>query len=337
MNARLHHIGATVVLALLTATFALPAVKAGSGSATSHSSNTATAAYSAARQVSELRATAAFHTKVGTSRLGTVMIVPGPGAAPEALGTLLEDMSIMARIVDKKLPPSHAPHKVPFLGDMPLYGNYLGGAGPRTTEALYLDGYGALFFTSVDMPLTPPPQPTEPETDEAVDRVWHEAQASMYGRPAAPQSTPQRPAYSAQAVADLKATLTDTLKHAANIRALAAQDWITLVVADSSGDRRDGEPLDYVILATTGELPPVDTAPAPDLGAVGTLVVRARKKDVDDLVAKRVPAADFKDKVEVIVSCAYHRSGSRPAPARQGMTPAQSVPEASTSSGRDAS
>ena len=241
-----------------------------------------------------------------------VMIVPGKQTTNELMATLREDLGIMARIVDKKLQQASPATSATWVSEPALLGEFLQSGRQQTTQALYLDGYGVLFFASVDFPLVAP-APSDQEDPQAqdVDPVWRQAQQSLFepGRRNAQRSA--RPPYSPERVAGLETALLEALKHASNIRALGAQDSITLVVEEAAAELGVGQPSGYLVLpGARGDAPSSERPP--DCDTLGTLVVRARKSDADDFAAGKLTAEQFAQKAETILACTYvRRNGQR--------------------------
>jgi hypothetical protein len=111
---------------------------------------------------------------------GKVLVIPTAEIKPQDLVTMMEDMTVMCRIFDKRLEQSQ-----------PVRGRFSSSLGwtflsqdSRSTGAMYIQGYGAVFFTKVDFPLSPPPQAQEEEQtekkEEDVDPVWEQMKQEIY-------------------------------------------------------------------------------------------------------------------------------------------------------------
>ena len=159
-----------------------------------------------------------------------VLVVPGPDLKPEALTAITEDLTVMCRILDKTLyPGKRSTGASIYMGKGSSLGRLLMQQTGRS-QGLYLDGYGVVFFVQVDFPLVPPPQQKEePKPDESADRVWSQTMNELRGQEEKRDAEKTGPAYDAQKVESLKATLIKTLRHAANLR-VRPDDQITLVV-----------------------------------------------------------------------------------------------------------
>lgn len=252
-------------------------------------------------------------------RAADVTIVPGKQTTTEITATLTEDLSIMVRIVDKKLQQALPATLATSVGEPPLLGELplLQTGRQQATQALYLDGYGALFFTSVPFPLVAPaPSDGEDQQAEDVDPVWRQAQESLFEPGARRTKSSAHPPYSSERVAGLETALLEALKHASNIRALGAEDWITMVAEQTGADLRVGEPSGYLVLPGAQAGPAPSERPA-DCDTLGTLVVRARKSDADDLAAGKLTAEQFAQKADTTLSCTYVRRNGQ----REGLEP----------------
>jgi len=239
-----------------------------------------------------------------------VLVVPGPDLKLEDLAGITEDLTVMCRIFDKALYPSGRSTRgrsaYARTGDVPLLGRLLAQQGDRT-QGLYLDGYGAVFFVQVDFPLVGPPQEKEgAKPEEPADRVWSQTMNELRGQQEPRDAAATGPAYDAQKVESLKAALTKTLRHAANLR-VHPQDQITVVVGSQGAARGSAqEHLRYlyssrqyrVLVPTTNRKRP-DTA---DADPAATLVLRAAKSDVDALAAGQLTPDQFAPKVQTLWS-----------------------------------
>jgi hypothetical protein len=263
----------------------------------------------------------------------TVLVVPGPDLKPEALAGLAEDMAVMCRIFDKALYPSTratSAYTYSMRGNDLAFVTRLGGQPSGRTQGLYLDGYGAVFFVQVDFPLVAPQQQKqEAKPEESADRVWSQTMNELRGQEPTPTTANAAPAYDAQKVDNLKATLIKTLRHAANLR-LRPEDQVTVVAgsprqASSTAMQR----VHYLFQRSNfGPRPPGTTPamtnraenPVPDPAA--TLILRTVKSDVDALAAGKLAADQFAPKVATLWSWLPPQAPERtPQPATP--TPAQ--------------
>jgi hypothetical protein len=210
----------------------------------------------------------------------TVLVIPGKPLEAQALDRIVEDLTIMTRIIEKGLPPE-------FTGasDMP---EVLGtirmvradGIGPDALSAplgrakpMYVGGYGALFFLEVDFPLLPPPEAAEPPAKpEKADSVWAEAKRSLEAPEPGLFKAPEPQPYDAETVNALKARLIASMKHAANIEVVAPDEWLAIVVQ----------------------------GPAPTPAAKTVLTLRARKADIDQFAADKLDRAEFEQRLRTI-------------------------------------
>lgn len=239
-----------------------------------------------------------------------VLVVPGPDLKPEALADISEDLTVMCRIFDKTLYPSQrSTATTAYLHDVPLLGRLFTQQFGRT-QGLYLDGYGALFFLPVDLPLVPPQEKEEPKPEEPADRVWSQTRNELRGHQETRDAGETRPAYDAQKVENLKTTLMKTLRHAANLR-IRPQDQITVVVGSHSSTGGSAqEHLRYLYLQERRFVPTRDRKrpDAAEADPAATLVLRAAKSDLDALAAGKLTAEQFAPKVQTLWT------GARPQP-----------------------
>jgi len=174
---------------------------------------------------------------LGHSGGGAVLVVPAAELKLEDLATITEDMSVMSRIFAKKL--SQARLTTGRGGWYVEDYNPFFGRDSGTIEAVYLEGYAALFLMKVNFPISPSPEAQEEKKteEEDIDPLWTQMRQEIYAPEEVRRSrSDDRPEekYDAEKVEDLKETLIKTLKHAANIRALKPDQSVILTVI---GDR----------------------------------------------------------------------------------------------------
>ncbi len=154
----------------------------------------------------------------------------------EDLAMIVEDLNIMSRILDNKL--GRAQRRARF-GLLIELDDLLGGSrqpGATQTQAMYVQGYAALFFMNVDFPLSPP-QVQVQKVKEGADPVWEQTKRGMMAsdKELGLEYMHQRDAaarqYDKDTVEQLKATLIKALKHAANIRNLKADESVILMAS----------------------------------------------------------------------------------------------------------
>jgi len=243
------------------------------------------------------------------SGIGSILVIPTAQMKTEDLAAITEDMSVMSRIFDKKLSQARLTTGRGgwFVGLDPLFGR-----DSRTTEAIYLEGYGALFLMKVNVLLSPPPETQqEKETEEEdTDPLWTETIQEMY----APQDTRRRRGdrpeekYDAEKVKDLKETLIKTLKHAANIRALKPDESVILTVIGKAGQSANiiiekipetnkvlvkGE--DKKARIYVGGLPSNLAFSSPTV-----LTIRAKKSDIDAFAKGQLTFDQFRQKTRLL-------------------------------------
>lgn len=233
-----------------------------------------------------------------------VLVVPAKPMDPKALDQVIEDLSIMARIIEKNAlggDQAGAVSSFTFANGLALsssWGPNAGGpglvfAGTGRPKAMYLGGYGAVFFMRVAYPLLPPPQAAEEQrADSQGDPVWAEAKRSVLeGEPPlglAQEGAEPEVSYSPEQVETLKSALIATMKHAGNVRGLEPTEWVAMVVQGptpttdpSSQDARYGAP--------------------PITGAGRTvLTLRATRGDIDQYAKGQLSQQQFEQRLQVI-------------------------------------
>lgn len=231
---------------------------------------------------------------------GKVLVIPTAEIMPQDMVTMMEDMTVMCRIFDKRLEQSQ-----------PIRGRFSSNSGwtffsqdSRSTGAMYIQGYGALFLTKVDFLLSPPPEaPEEKETEEEdADPLWTQMRQEIYAPEEADRRrrSDDRPEekYDVEKVAELKETIIKTLKHAANIRGLKPDESVILTVIGKAGqlavsaiERLNEEDYSRYIVSTrarTGSLSPT------------VLTIRAKKADIDAFAKGQFDFDQFRQKTQLL-------------------------------------
>lgn len=240
---------------------------------------------------------------------GPVLVIPAAEIKVKDLVTIMEDMSVMSRILDKKkLAPMG--RMMQMFGNMPFArrGAFL--RDNHETESIYLDGYGALFLIKVDFPLSPPPEAEEKEAEEELDTVWEQTKREIYTpedvrRETRRRRSEQRQQYDAEKVEELKTRLIKALKHAANIRNLKPSESIIttvtgegdqtgrtirlLIKRDTIGDDEDKEVRVY-------EAPSSEEMSFP---STTVMTIRVKKSDVDAFAKGELDFDKFRQKVQI--------------------------------------
>jgi hypothetical protein len=240
-------------------------------------------------------------TTTGTGRLPhapseAVLVVPGKALDAQTLDRIVEDLTIMSRIIEKGL---SSPDFVGTATDATMAGvqrtlfSFGGRAGPDVlsppagqVKPMYVGGYGAVFFLQVTFPLLPPPEASEAtaKTDQA-DPVWAATKRSLQEPAPSPfdpyrQEAPAPEPYNRETVDSLKAQLIGNMKHAANIGAIAPEEWLAIVVQGTAPQGQD----------------PATTPPA----TKAVLTLRAKKADIDLFAADKLDRTQFEQRVQTI-------------------------------------
>lgn len=256
------------------------------------------------------------------STAGAVLVIPSTDMKSEDILAIMEDTSIMSRIFDKSL--SQQRLITPGTGTFDsLYssGPFAGGpifTSPRgyATEAMYLQGFGSLFFIGVDFPLSPPSKVQQDKPDEGVDTVWTQTKREIYSPGDISRRAKGQPQkeYDAERVEDLQKTLVKTLKHAANIRGLKTDEWVTVVVRSSAPA--------VLITGTIVTRSTIETSPAASDPSASTrtgvrtssatlpvveqpgqatfLTIRAKKSDIDSFAKDQLNYDQFRQRVQTV-------------------------------------
>ena len=262
----------------------------------------------------------------GTGTGTTVLVIPSQEIKAEEILKINEDMNVMSRIFDGKLNQERlaATNATWSLSggrwSSDPYARYLG--RDDNIESMYLQGYGALFLMNVDFPLSAPPNIEKKEEEktekEDIDQVWEQTRQQMYE----PQQLNQarrrvgatRPEvkYDAGKVENLKTSMIQMLKHAANIRILKPDESVILSITGSGIS-------DSVILSMQ-QLPETDQTLVVEesagqkitrvykggipedakLSSPTVLLIRAKRSDIDSFAKGDLNFDKFREKVQIL-------------------------------------
>ncbi len=242
-----------------------------------------------------------------------VLVIPAREMTPEIYDRIVDDLSIMNRIIEKSTRQ---------MGDVGrIYGAVLAGPGDITTprilrslsgrpRPMFIEGYGAVFSLVVDFPLLPPPEASEPnKVAEKTDPTWAQAQQELQDPQAAlrlQRGPSQGRVYRAEAVETLRSTLIGLLKHATNIRDLGPDAWLTILVQGPIPTTRDGAPeAASIVGAPYGGGSPYQQHQIlmlPGTRSEGRmlLTLRARKADIDQYAKGQLDDTQFQQRVQIV-------------------------------------
>ncbi|MHC4625596.1 MAG: hypothetical protein ACYTDV_01325 [Planctomycetota bacterium] len=256
------------------------------------------------------------------SGVGAVLLIPSARINTEDIVKINEDMNVMSRIFEKQLARArmarssvHDPYssRVPVLGDLPLVGGMLRGPGGQrafATEAIYLEGFGAIFFMEVAFPLVPSPKAEEEKAEESTDRVWAQTRQEIFmpGTVQKGKQSPPAEEYDAEKVKKLKSTLINALKHASNIRVLKPDHWAIVTVIDRAAQ---SDTTGSDIYTYQGKI--VTALGGADTGSVlpTVLTICAKKSDIDSFSKGTLDFDEFEKQIRVFMSYVPSEHGSR--------------------------
>ena len=261
------------------------------------------------------RATRDAHAKWSTMRVAfngsattRTLVVPVADISAERLGQVREELAIMSRLLNQAADPEGGA-RAGFrfnLGDL--------GFGQTTDlDAMYLEGYGAVFLVDVDFPLMEPAKVTEKKAEPKPDKdaAWEKARRELAGldqdsdlddSDSDPSEPPGQP-YEAEKVTALRKRLTEAFRHAANLKSVKSGEDVVLRVSGRSAPPAHmataaifmGHP-GLVKRYGMAMPPPAPPASGP---AISTLTFRAKKSAVDAFAAGQLSVEEFAKKVSV--------------------------------------
>ena len=246
---------------------------------------------------------------------GGILVIPSAQMKLENLAAITEDMNVMSRIFDKQLGQSNvqtARGRV-LIGFDPYYWR-----GNRTAEAIYLEGYGALFLMRVNMLLSAPPETQQKEkVQEDTDPVWTDMRREMYEpEDARRRRGSDRPEekYDAEKVETLKTNLIKTLKHATNIRGMEPEQLVILTVIGDGSQPATSITRSFSYGRGTGRSRFVQTLPEVEADSVQPTVITicAKKSDIDAFAKGEIDYDQFRQRIGIFKS--YAKVGQQLSP-----------------------
>jgi hypothetical protein len=254
----------------------------------------------AQREVARAKAEITRARKVRTfsNQGGRTLVLPSAGSHSADPAEIHEDLAVMARIFGKAASKS---------GKNQREFAFRFGEG-RDLDGLYLGGFGALFFVSVDWPVTAVPEAEAKKTTkpEETDAVWEKERRKLRsGRPNEEdeleleiETTEDDSAgFDPEKVEGLKERLSAAFRHAANLRGVKDSEEIVVIVL-GKGHAPGGQ--------VRGELFGGGPGSALIMGAFGinesggtTLTFRARKADIVKMVSAKASDSDLTKAVKV--------------------------------------
>jgi hypothetical protein len=242
-----------------------------------------------------------------------VLVIPAQEMTPETYDRIVDDLSIMNRIIEKSTRANG--------GVGLIYGAVTLGPGNITTprilrswggrpRPMFIGGYGAVFSLTVNFPLLPPPETPEPnKVADKTDPTWAQAQQELQDPQAAlrlPRGTSQGGIYRPEAVETIRTTLIGLLKHATNIRDLGPEAWVTILVQGPAPTPRDGAAESAPVAgAAYGEESPyghhqILTLTSTRNAGRTLLTLRARKADIDQYAKGQLDDTQFQQRVQLV-------------------------------------
>ena len=263
-----------------------------------------------------------IRTRTGSEN---ILVIPTEEIGIEELLTINEDMNVMSQILQNEL---NRELRDIIGGRMLLENRWvmreISGRYINTLNCMYLQGYGVLFMMKVDFPLSAPPESQEQEEEteqEDVDEVWEQTRQQIYqpqtsstGFYSRRENEAPEVKYDAQRVENLKTTLIQSLKHAANIRILKPDESVILSIRGMGIFSGEGDIISMVAIPGTDQIMVTlesrgerimkvyegDISEAFDISSPTLLVIRAKKSNIDAFAESNLDLEKFREKVQIL-------------------------------------
>lgn len=230
-------------------------------------------------------------------RMGGRILVVAPGANADVQQQLDEDMSTMLHLIERTIEKD-------FGVSSDDTGNYRSMPAVLTSDsrATYLDDYGVIFTLRTPQVLFGPANSEKQPVQQPGPRgsQWERARQELFGGRGdeGPRDFGGQRQYDAEKVAALKESLLTLLRDASNLRNLKGDQSIAVILTGSpslAGLRQSN---------TSAEEGPRDGSPLErfraQLTRSTTLVLRAKKADIDAFAQGKLTAEQFKGKVSIV-------------------------------------
>ncbi|MCX8154924.1 MAG: hypothetical protein N3J91_00500 [Verrucomicrobiae bacterium] len=225
-----------------------------------------------------------------------------------------EDLAVMSRLLAKDVEfELREEDQRPMNVVISAFGDQV-----RAPEAMYLEGFGAFFYLTVDFPLLPEAaaKADKPEAPP-MDSDWDRARAELFGgapegpRWVAPRigvgEPPPPPAYKAEKVEDLKRVLLSCLRNAVNIRGMKAEDWVQVSVCSfprGAGGGEGGMAMSQVSVTTLQDGKAVTRSYGGGGGAgprQGQLNLQIKRSDLQAYAEGKMTLEELRKKAQISV------------------------------------
>ena len=235
--------------------------------------------------------------KWGGSKGARVLVVPAEQLPSETISDLEEDLTVMARVLEKSLDSKD--RQPTALGIDVL--TFSGGSA----QHLYVGGHGAIFNLRVKFPLSAPTaEKTKTNSDDDVSSTWEDAKRDVFGRSGGFEKgflkqldgSPKED-YDADKVEKLKDSIVESLKHATHIRHVKPDERVTVVVTTAAGG-----PFELRIkntLSRAGVISRVDES-REKTRPESVLTIQAKKSDIDAFAKGKLDSDAFRKKVTMM-------------------------------------
>lgn len=240
-------------------------------------------------------------------------LVASPKAAdPKELTQIEEDLAVMSRLLNKEVEKEVGNDANRAMG---IAISSWGGE-TKAPEAIYLEGFGALFALNVNFPLVAPAEEKdEKKAAAAADSEWDKARVEVFGGP--DQGDPnqpgvlmlgmnaQPPAYDPDKVDALKSTVLSALRNAVNIRCLKPEDYVNVAVLSYPNRFGGGDMfashMSVTVVQQDGKTVTKTSGTSTDSSRQSTLNVRVKKADLDTFSQGKLTLDELKKKAVITV------------------------------------
>ena len=239
-----------------------------------------------------------FRLDAGGPNVSRTLVIPAPDTTAEKVGEIREDLTIMSRVLQKAASPENKGNSR-FRFD---FGDIRFG-GRSDLDALFIDGFGAVFLVEVDFPLTAPAKEAakKAEPKEKRDSAWEEARREVSGKGGSGEEwdieetdDEDSGKFDDGKVARLKERVTAALKSAANVRCLQGSDQVVVQVT-GRGIRRS-----HAVAMHADSRSPVVVSSSPGSGAgTSVLTFQTTREAVTAFSEGKLDESEFAKKLRI--------------------------------------
>jgi hypothetical protein len=242
-----------------------------------------------------------FSALTGVGNQAPPALVIAPRLETKDVSGMEEDLAVMSRILEKASRGTRdAGAQQRFLGIV------VSGAGGRSPQNFYFEGYGAVFLINVPFPLAAPAQGDDSKTEKEDNSTWEQTKRELYSGNRSGgfsrfewHNDNATVAYDSEAVEDLKKEVLLALKNANHLRAVNDNETVVVALNGVGGREGRGERSVQKRVKRPAGHPEFQYFNGSAAPGKSTLVIQVKKSDVDAFAKNKIEFEEFKKKAVI--------------------------------------